>query len=79
VMASYALMLALLVWIGVELGLRWPYYCGLAAAAGMMAHHYMLIRSRSREGCFRAFKYNNWVGLAVFAGIALSYEPALLP
>jgi len=74
VMASYALMLALLVWIGVALALRWPYYAGLAAAACMMAYHYRLIRGRSREGCFRAFRHNNWVGLAVFAGIALSYE-----
>ena len=74
VMASYALMLALLAWVGVALELHWPFYAGLAAAAGMMAHHYRLIRDRSREGCFRAFKHSNWIGLAVFAGIALSYE-----
>jgi 4-hydroxybenzoate polyprenyltransferase len=79
VMASYALMLALLAWIGIEMRLRWPFYAGLAAAAGMMAYHYTLIRGRSREGCFRAFKHNNWVGLAVFTGIALSYEIAALP
>jgi len=40
----------------------------------MMLYHYRLIRDGSREGCFRAFRHNNWVGLAVFAGIALSYE-----
>jgi len=74
VVASYLLMLALLAWVGVELGLRWPFHCGLAAAAGMMAHHYTLIRGRSREGCFRAFKYNNWVGLAIFAGIVAAYS-----
>jgi len=74
VMASYALMLALLAWVGVALQLRWPFNAGLIAAAGMMLYHYRLIRDRSREGCFRAFRHNNWVGLAVFAGIALSYE-----
>ena len=79
VMASYALMLALLAGVGVEMQLRWPFYAGLAAAAGMMAYHYTLIRERSREGCFRAFRHNNWVGLAVFAGIALSYELASRP
>jgi 4-hydroxybenzoate polyprenyltransferase len=76
VMASYGLMVAILAWIGTALQLEWPYYAGLTAAAGMMLYHYTLIRERSREGCFRAFRHNNWVGLAVFAGIALSY---LLP
>jgi 4-hydroxybenzoate polyprenyltransferase len=74
VMASYALMLALLGGLGAALGFRWPYYAGLAAAAGMMTYHYRLIRERSREGCFRAFRHNNWVGLAVFAGIVASFE-----
>jgi len=52
--------------------LGWPFYAGLAAAALMMLHHWRLIRARSREGCFRAFMHNNWVGAAIFAGIALS-------
>jgi 4-hydroxybenzoate polyprenyltransferase len=73
VMASYGLMLALLAGLGVALRLRWPYYGGLAAAAAMMAYHYVLIRGRTREGCFRAFRHNSWVGLAVFAGIVASY------
>jgi 4-hydroxybenzoate polyprenyltransferase len=72
VMASYVAMLALLAIVGVSVGLTWPYYVGLAVAAAMMVHHWRLIRHRSREGCFRAFMHNNWVGAAVFAGIALS-------
>ncbi|MEK6245606.1 MAG: 4-hydroxybenzoate octaprenyltransferase [Pseudomonadota bacterium] len=72
VMASYALMVALLAWVGIALQIGWPYYAGLAAAAGMMLYHYTLIRERSPEGCFRAFRHNNWVGLVIFAGIALS-------
>ncbi len=75
VVASYGLMLALLAWLGIALRLRWPYFAGLGAAASMMLYHYVLIRERSREGCFRAFRHNNWVGLAVFAGIAFSYPP----
>jgi 4-hydroxybenzoate polyprenyltransferase len=74
VMACYALMMALLTWLGMELQLRWPYYAGLAAAGSMMVYHYFLIRGRTREGCFRAFRHNNWVGLAVFAGIAGAYS-----
>ncbi|MFM8770241.1 MAG: 4-hydroxybenzoate octaprenyltransferase, partial [Rubrivivax sp.] len=30
-----------------------------------------LIRERSREGCFKAFRLNHWLGFAVFAGVAL--------
>ena len=72
VMASYALMLALLAWVGVGLHFRWPFYVALAAAAAMMLYHYTLIRARSREGCFRAFRHNNWVGLVIFTGIAIA-------
>jgi 4-hydroxybenzoate polyprenyltransferase len=73
VMASYAGMLALLVVAGVMIRLGWLYYLGLAVAAGLMVYHYFLIRGRSREGCFKAFRHNNWVGAAVFAGIVAHY------
>ncbi len=73
VMASYAAMLAILLAVGVLLGLAWPYYAGLAAAGAMMGWHWTLIRGRSRGGCFRAFRHNNWVGAAVFAGILFSF------
>jgi 4-hydroxybenzoate polyprenyltransferase len=55
-----------------------PYYLGLAAAWSMMLYHYFLIRGRTREGCFRAFRHNNWVGVAIFLGIVFSY-PLRLP
>jgi 4-hydroxybenzoate polyprenyltransferase len=73
VMASYAAMLALLAAVGVMVRLRWPYYAGLGVAGGLMLYHYFLIRDRSREGCFKAFRHNNWVGVAVLAGIVASY------
>jgi len=73
VMASYALMLALLALVGVLRGLAWPYYAGLVLGGAMMVYHWTLIRDRSREGCFKAFRHNNWVGAAVFAGIAASF------
>jgi len=73
VMASYAAMLALLLAVGLRLSLSWWYYAGLAVTAGLAAYHWRLIRERSREGCFRAFLHNNWLGAAVFAGIVLSF------
>lgn len=74
VMGSYVLMVVLLAWLGVALQMAWPYHTGLALAGAMMGYHYALIRGRSREGCFRAFRHNNWVGLAIFAGIVASYS-----
>jgi len=73
VMACYGATLAILAYVGVRERLAWPYYAGLAVAAGMMVHHYRLIRGRSREGCFQAFLHNNWVGAAIFAGIVAAY------
>jgi 4-hydroxybenzoate polyprenyltransferase len=73
VMLAYAGMLALLAWVGQMAQLGWAYYTGLALAAGMMGYHFRLIRGRTREGCFRAFRHNNWVGAAVFCGIAAHY------
>ncbi|OGA15585.1 MAG: 4-hydroxybenzoate octaprenyltransferase, partial [Betaproteobacteria bacterium RIFCSPLOWO2_02_FULL_66_14] len=69
VMAGYAGMLAILAGLGIAIGLRWPYFAGLAVAAGLAARHWWLIRDRTREGCFKAFMNANWIGAAVFAGI----------
>ena len=73
VMTSYAAMLLALASLGMLLSLPWPYYAGLAAAGAMMAYHWRLIRGRTREGCFKAFLHNNWVGAAIFAGIVMSF------
>jgi 4-hydroxybenzoate polyprenyltransferase len=74
VMAAYAGMLAILAGIGVGLRLGWPFYAGLSVAAALMLYHYRLIRDRTREGCFRAFRHNNWVGAAIFAGVVGSFH-----
>ena len=68
VMAFYALFIATWAWLGSRIGLAWPYFIGLATAALLAGWHYTLIRDRSREGCFRAFRLNHWLGFAVFAG-----------
>jgi 4-hydroxybenzoate polyprenyltransferase len=74
VMASYALMLALLGMLGAMLRLAWPYYVGLAVAAVLSAYHWRLLRNRDPASCFRAFMHNNWIGGAIFAGIVLAYS-----
>ncbi|MCM2346689.1 4-hydroxybenzoate octaprenyltransferase [Acidovorax soli] len=49
------------------------YDVAIAAALAQVAWHWWLIRTRTREGCFRAFRLNHWVGFTLFAGIAGSY------
>jgi len=73
VMLCYAAMLGVLVMIGRRLDFGVLYYLGLGAAGLLMLYHYMLIRGRRREDCFRAFLHNNWVGGVIFAGIAANY------
>jgi 4-hydroxybenzoate polyprenyltransferase len=45
----------------------------VAAAAAQALWHYTLIRGRSREGCFRAFRLNHWFGFTLFAGTVAAY------
>ena len=73
VMASYAAMLAILGGVGAQLRLGWPYFAGLGVAAAFAVYHYFLIRDRTRVGCFKAFRHNNWLGAAIFAGLVASY------
>ena len=47
---------------------------GLAVAALQAAWHFWLIKDRTRDGCFKAFRLNHWVGFAAFMGVALSYS-----
>ena len=71
VMAFYTLHLAGWAWLGSRLGLGQVFLLGVAVAAAQAAWHFTLVRSRSREGCFKAFRLNHWLGAAVFAGVAL--------
>ena len=73
VMAFYALFFAAMAAIGAYMRYGAWYYGGLAAAAAIAGYHYRLIRTRSREGCFKAFLHNNWLGFAVFAGIVADH------
>lgn len=73
VMACYAASLA--VWAAVLAGRIPGFVIALTvlAAGAQAAWHYTLIRGRSREGCFKAFRLNHWFGFAVFAGTMLGY------
>lgn len=53
----------------IELGLF--YYLGVLVAVGLLGYQQLLIRDRARDGCFKAFQHNHWVGLVIFLGILL--------
>jgi 4-hydroxybenzoate polyprenyltransferase len=73
IMICYAVHLLLLLWAGQVMGLGLWFKAGLLVAAGIAVYHYTLIRTRERDPCFYAFRHNNWLGAAVFGGIALDY------
>ena len=72
VMFFYAVFFA--VWgVALEASDKPLLLAGLAAAALQAAWHFWLIKDRTRDGCFKAFRLNHWVGFAAFVGVALSH------
>ena len=75
VMASYLLFLLAMAGIGMWQRYGVAYFAGIAVALLFAGYHHRLIRERSREGAFKAFRHNNWLGAAIFIGIALDHLP----
>jgi 4-hydroxybenzoate polyprenyltransferase len=69
----YAIYLVAMAWVGLGLRLGVIYYVGLGIALVLALSHMWIIRNRDPAACFRAFLGNHWLGMAVFAGIALDY------
>ncbi len=53
------------------------YLASLMIVAALFAYQQYLIRHRRPQQCFSAFLNNNWVGMAVFLGIAGDYASRL--
>lgn len=73
VMFCYATTLLIIFIVGWQFGLRAWFVAGLLLAGACAIYHYTLIRDRERSGCFAAFRHNNWLGAAIFGGVALDY------
>ena len=67
------IMIALLVWLGLKLQFAWPWFAGVAIAAGLFARQQYMVRNRSCDACFNAFLNNNWVGLTIWVGLLTTY------
>lgn len=73
VMACYGLYLAIWAVALMQRGLSAIFLVAIGVAAAQAFWHFTLIRERTREGCFKAFRLNHWVGFAVFAGVVAGY------
>jgi 4-hydroxybenzoate polyprenyltransferase len=73
VMICYCLFIATMVWVGYVARLGAFYFCGVVVTCMLVAFEFHLICERQRERCFKAFLFNNWIGAALFAGIAADY------
>jgi 4-hydroxybenzoate polyprenyltransferase len=77
IMVFYVLAFAVWAGLAVVLQLGLVFWLAFAAAVGCVFYHYILIRQRDRQRCFKAFLHNNWVGGLLFLGLLLNY--GLLP
>ena len=73
VMLFYAVYLGTWVAILVDYRNSVAFMAAIALAAIQAVWHGWLIRDRTRENCFKAFRLNHWLGFTVFAGIAFTH------
>ena len=72
IMGFYAAFVGIWAWV-LDASEKPLLMLGLAAAALQAAWHFVLIKDRTRDGCFKAFRLNHWVGFAAFVGLVLNY------
>ncbi|MGL4726669.1 MAG: 4-hydroxybenzoate octaprenyltransferase [Scandinavium sp.] len=66
-------VLALMAAVGWMSGLNWEFYWSIFVAGALFVYQQKLIKDRERDACFKAFMNNNYVGLVLFIGLAMSY------
>jgi 4-hydroxybenzoate polyprenyltransferase len=67
------LMIFLLLALGLWMQFSWPWFVGVVVAAILFARQQYEVRHRDRDACFKAFLNNNWVGVAIWAGLLGHY------
>ena len=73
VLICHAIFILIMAGVGVWMKLGLLYFLGLVLAVLCVVMQYHWIKTRQRDACFKAFMNNNWMGAAVFAGLALDY------
>lgn len=69
----YLLLVAIWAVALAPLALGALFYIAVVVVLAQVAWHWWLIRGRTREGCFKAFRENHWIGFTLFVGVALGY------
>ncbi|WP_333871946.1 4-hydroxybenzoate octaprenyltransferase [Kosakonia cowanii] len=67
------MVMAMMAAVGWLNGLGWLYYATVLVAGALFVYQQVLIAGRERDACFKAFLNNNYVGLVLFLGLAVSY------
>ncbi|WP_034475067.1 4-hydroxybenzoate octaprenyltransferase [Aestuariibacter salexigens] len=71
--ALQCVMLALLILVGHQLALSWPYWMSLLVCVGLFIQQLWSTRDRDRQACFHAFLNNHYVGLVIALGLSGHY------
>lgn len=73
IMFCYAAMLGIFVTIGQLMSFGHYFFAGIIVALGLVVWQYQMIKKRNKSNCFKAFLANNWIGCALFSGLAAEY------
>ena len=73
VMACYMVYLVIWSFVLVSIALSAIFWIAFGVALAQVFWHWRLIRGRSREGCFSAFKHNHWLGFTVLCGVVAGF------
>lgn len=73
IMGFYALCLWGWWYLLADAHLHAVWLVALVLSGAQAAWHFVLIKDRTREGCFKAFRLNHWLGATLFAGVVLGY------
>ncbi|MCV2509453.1 MAG: 4-hydroxybenzoate octaprenyltransferase, partial [Neisseriaceae bacterium] len=73
VMFFYACFLSLMIVVGLEYELTYPYWLAWLLTTILMGLQYPKIKNRDRDLCYQAFLQNKWFGFIILLGIVLHY------
>ena len=71
VLSFYLVQLAIWTWAIVPQPNAWAWWLGVAVVMAQVVWHGTLIKDRTRDGCFKAFRANHWVGFTLFSAVVL--------
>lgn len=72
---SYGVLFLSQIWVAQLANLNHYFWAGWCLALACAAYHLLLVSTRKREDCFKAFRHNNWLGGFLFLGILLGLAP----